>query len=73
MGLLNSLRPFLIKYVWIAKAKIPPKHKSNENIKPGKDCLYTKINPYKIKNNTGKCIIRNPLTSPGSLNNSHSF
>ena len=73
MGLSNSLRPFLMKYVWIEKAKMPPKHKINENIKPENDCLETKINPYRTKNNSGKWISKNPVIPPGSLNNSHSF
>jgi hypothetical protein len=45
MGLSNSFRPFLRKYVWIEKAKIPPKHRINENIRPDNECLETKTNP----------------------------
>jgi hypothetical protein len=45
MGLLNSLRPFLRKYVCIEKAKMPPKHSINENIRPDDECLETKPNP----------------------------
>jgi hypothetical protein len=73
MGLSNSFRPFLRKYVWIEKAKMPPKHKINENIRPDIECLETKINPYRTKSNSGKWISRNPVIPPGSLNNSHSF
>jgi hypothetical protein len=45
IGLSNSFRPFFRKYVWIEKAKIPPKHKINENIRPDNDGLETKTNP----------------------------
>jgi len=45
IGLLNSLRPFLRKYVWLAKAKIPPKQRMNEKRRPDAECLETNINP----------------------------
>jgi len=45
MGLSNSFRPFLRKYVWIEKAKMPPKHRINENIRPDNEGLETKTNP----------------------------
>jgi hypothetical protein len=45
MGLLNSLRPLLRKYVWITKAKIPPKQRMNEKMRPDAECLETRINP----------------------------
>jgi hypothetical protein len=73
IGLSNSFRPFLRKYMWIEKAKMPPKHKINENIIPEKVCLETRINPYRTKSNSGKWMSRNPVIPPGSLNNSHSF
>ncbi|MBZ0175389.1 MAG: hypothetical protein OIN90_12560 [Candidatus Methanoperedens sp.] len=49
MGVLNSFLPFLIKNIWIVKAKIPERLNNNENIKPVKDCWNTRINPYKTK------------------------
>jgi hypothetical protein len=44
MGLLNSLRPFLRKYVWITKAKMPPKERINEKMRPDAECMETSIN-----------------------------
>nr|WP_269078515.1 hypothetical protein [Methanococcoides methylutens] len=38
MGILNSSLPFLIKYMWAVKAKMPAKLKTSENTNPVKDC-----------------------------------
>nr|WP_167880909.1 hypothetical protein [Methanococcoides sp. AM1] len=38
IGILNSSLPFLIKYIWAVKAKIPPRLRTNENNNPVKDC-----------------------------------
>jgi hypothetical protein len=73
IGTLNSSRPFLMKYIWAVNAKIPPKLKTNENIRPVKDCWKTKTSPYNTKNIKGICIIRNPVMPPGNLNRFHSF
>jgi hypothetical protein len=73
MGLLNSARPFLRKYVWTVNAKIPAKQRINEKTKPHDECLESSINPQRIKSNRGKWSIKKPVIPPGSLNNSHSF
>jgi hypothetical protein len=54
IGLLNSARPFCRKYVWKVKAKIPPKHRTNEKMKPCDVCLETNINPQRMKSKSGK-------------------
>jgi len=54
IGLSNWLWPFLRKNVWIEKAKMPLKLRINENIIPDSECLETKSNPRRTKNNNGK-------------------
>ena len=45
IGLSNSFRPFLRKYVCIENAKIPERHNIKENIRPDKEDLATNTNP----------------------------
>jgi hypothetical protein len=73
IGLSNSFRPFLRKYVCIAKAKIPPRLSINEKMLPDEECLEININPQRIKSNSGKWSSKKPVRPPGSLNSSHSF
>jgi len=54
MGLLNSALPFLKKYVWTVKAKIPPIESATEKMRPDDECLETSINPQRIRNKRGK-------------------
>jgi len=54
MGLLNSGRPFLKKYVWTVNAKKPPIESTTERMRPNDECLETNINPQRIRNKRGK-------------------
>ena len=65
---MNSLLPFVINVIWAIKAKRPPKLNIKENISPAKVCWDTKTNPYRTKNTSGKCSIRNPVIPPGMWN-----
>jgi hypothetical protein len=53
IGVLNSIRPFLMKYMWKKNAKNPEKHKTTEIINPMKDISMTSFKQYIIKNNIG--------------------
>jgi hypothetical protein len=70
---LNSLCPLLIKKLWMEKAKIPPRLKIKEKIRPAVLFLSSKTIPRSIIKTRNKCNIRKKVILPGNLNNSHSF
>ena len=53
-GIVNSVFPLLMKYVCIAKAKMPPALRMSENRNPAAVCRYTSTSPKSMIKRSGK-------------------
>lgn len=73
IGTLNSVLPFVKKYMCIPNVNIPTAAITSEKIKPAKVFCAISAKPYKKGGITIKLNIKNPVMPPASLKSFHSF